>query len=509
MTDVTIDQLPTIGSNQSPDADSMIQQDGTSFKAPTRPNPPLTLNVSSQAQLVSSLGSTLVVPDNVDLTIKIDESFSLSLPFLVGNNSGLEIRGSKVGNIITYTGPGALIQNNNPGVDESRFVFLETFSLIGDGTNSFFDIVLSSPSGFAVLEGVNIANLGSIGSLTTPLLFLTRLTGFNLTQGLVVKNSVTVRFNNVILSNFAETNTTWITIIDSVPTLISLRDIDASNVTTGDSLFFLDPNAVSGTSFIINGSRIVGGGNFYQQGVDIAINSVADNTSGNAEFTANSAHSLVVGTPVVLSGFSESTYNGTFIVTAISGLTFDVEAIAFVATDTGNMNKKSLDQTDVLVCSQGNSDSPNSLSVGGWAHTTNVALTTVADGTFGALNLSTGGGVTPFVENERFLLDVANDGTLQYIGVQSITVTLIGVLSITKSGSTQNYNLRYAIDRGSGFVALPTTVERSQSISTTSRDSTLNQQVILDTDDKIRLEIEGVGTTDSVTVVFGSLDISI
>lgn len=179
-----------------------------------------------------------------------------------------------------------------------------------------------------------------------------------------------------------------------------------------------------------------------------------------------------------------------------------------VADDYFDTGTAGLDQTDPRVTTLNNGSRANSMFIGGWFHTTNVASTTILDGTFSPLNLSTGGGVTAFAENERFSIFVTSDGTIQYDGLVPRTVLLIGVLGLMKSGSTGNYNLRYAISRNAGaFIALPTPIERLQSISTTTRDTVLNQEVIMEPGDRIRIEIEGVGTTDSVDTVFGSLDV--
>jgi len=255
-----------------------------------------------------------------------------------------------------------------------------------------------------------------------------------------------------------------------------------------------------------------------------------------------------------------------------------------VATDYFDLSAGGLDETDPRIITLSNGSRKDSMFIGGFFHTNNIAVTTILDGTFSPLNLSTGGGVTAFVENERFNVFTANEGVLEYTGLGEKTVTLIGVLSIIKTGSNGDYNLRYVIDHGEidivavvlggtgyvdaesvtltgvtsgatnatatisvtggvitainivsggsqytagetvnviggsgsgatgtatilGFVALPTPIERTQTISTTSRDTTLNQSVVLDEGDKIRIEIEGMGTADSITVIFASLDI--
>lgn len=68
----------------------------------------------------------------------------------------------------------------------------------------------------------------------------------------------------------------------------------------------------------------------------IGVDSVAVGASGS-NFTTAVAHGFAVNDFVVQSGFTEPTYNGTFIVTNIVSLTvYEVATITFVATDTGN-----------------------------------------------------------------------------------------------------------------------------------------------------------------------------
>jgi len=54
---------------------------------------------------------------------------------------------------------------------------------------------------------------------------------------------------------------------------------------------------------------------------------------------------------------------------------------------------------------------------------------------------------------------------------------------------------------------MATALERLQNISSTFRDTGLNQEVIVNTGDKIRIEIEGIGQSVSVNVIYASLDI--
>jgi len=196
-------------------------------------------------------------------------------------------------------------------------------------------------------------------------------------------------------------------------------------------------------------------------------------------------------------------------VTTANELLFGSSPDNEVATDYFDTSAGGLDQTDPQVNSDNNGKRANSMFSGGFFYNADTvpATTTVQDGVFGPLNLSDFSGVTAFAENERFNVSDADEGVLEYTGLIPKTVTLISILSMNNSGGSQNYNLRFAIDRGAGFVAMPTALERLQNISSTFRDSSLNQEVIVNTGDKIRIEIEGISHTVSINVLFVSLDI--
>jgi len=204
--------------------------------------------------------------------------------------------------------------------------------------------------------------------------------------------------------------------------------------------------------------------------VDIAITSVADNGSGKARFTTATSHNLIVGRPTVISGFvTETTYNRTVIVTAVdtplTGTTFDVEDITFIATDTGNVNNASLDQTSELVIAD-KSSSPDSMftaSVGLDETTTPITVTI------------TGVGVATVIDSvnwtytnlERFTVSTNDEGEvsaddpevrkyrISYDGTINRGAggggTNIGIV-LLKNGVNVSFNPPHRTDTGFGFM---------------------------------------------------------
>lgn len=107
---------------------------------------------------------------------------------------------------------------------------------------------------------------------------------------------------------------------------ISNSDIAASTATKG---WFFTVKDITGTLVANNRKLII-------KNEDISILSVA----AGSEFTASADHNLAIGDTVVHSTFTDATYNGTFVVTAIPSATvYEVSAITFNVTGTGNTVK--------------------------------------------------------------------------------------------------------------------------------------------------------------------------
>jgi len=462
MTDVTIDQLPIIGTTQTRSARTIIQQEGQSFQAPTRPNPTPQINVSSQAQLEAELGTNIIIGSSERVTIVIDAAFTLNKPILFETNAALELYSSVNGAFLTYTGPGALFQNVNP-INLVDSINLHNLNITGNGTNSVFDIVGGS---VVIAREVIFSSFDSMGIIDNPQLLFDAVALVNLTsQGLILKNISNVSIVRTSVLQFAPSGMTAFTFQTTVPVNVDLNIVRALGFLAGDSLLFLDPNTPAGSIYSVQQSDVIAG-DVYQPGVSIAINSVADNTSGKARFTTAVSHNLVVGQPVVLSAFAgQPTYNGTFIVTAVdtpvTGVTFDVEEITFIATDTGNMNPKSLDQEDVLVLARGNLTSPDSMFNGesgleifgaessssslaqnAFEVVTNVAWVFAGLERFSVGVVNTGQLVCNDPKVRRYT--VAYSGTIEKMGGGSVDVGVI----LLKNGSEIAFNPPHTVNSG-------------------------------------------------------------
>jgi len=394
LVNVTIDQLLSGEALRKPTLDGVFQQDSLTFKGTMSPVPPNLIPVSNQTQLESILGSDLEIPDGEARTIVYLDSFTQSKPFKLGVNSAIEIFMATNRVSIVYSGAGSFVQMTTPGTSAANLSFPGILRLTGNGTNSVFDVKVTEG---VSLETLILINFQDFGTIDSPAVNFSLLVLFGFTTGIILKNAVEFGGDQITIIQTGATGITALSIIGTTPTVTNVTSL-LGTLFAGDSLLFLDPNT-TGTSIITNST--INLGDFYQQGTDIAINSVADNGSGKARFTTAASHGLIVGRPVVISGFvTETTYNGTFIVTAVdtplTGTTFDVEEITFVATDTGNMNKASLDSTSPNSLSQDNApanDSMASAQIG----FTNVATPIVVSIVTQDVPVSTAGGAASFV----------------------------------------------------------------------------------------------------------------
>jgi len=452
-------------------AEGIFQQGNITYRGSIRPNPPRLINALNQSQLEAELGSDLEIPADTSITIMIDEDFTLTKPFKLGLQSTIDIIGSTIRTTLRYTGPGALIQNENPA-NPIRSVRVERISLRGDGdegtpadgTNSVFDVRGIS---FLICTDVQVSDFGSIGITEFP---VNRIVGFsptNVSQGWVIKNPLLCIAEGNIATSFIETGFTFMSfIIETGPAEIIIDKTTPLNLFPLSALLYIPPNPPTGTQVTVN--RSLGSlGDVFQQGSDIPIFFVQDNGAGKARFiSAPTAQGLVVGKVVTLSGFVESTYNGTFIVTAVetpfTGVTFDVEAITFLgSTDIGNLNAASLDGSDIFVLTAANSGIPNSMFVGESGleiFGSEVTSSSLAQNAFEVITSTS----WTFNNLERFEEGLVNTGQMKCIdpGIKEYTVSYSATLEkdsggalnigivILKNGVNVSFNAPHTVNTG-------------------------------------------------------------
>jgi len=357
MTNVIIDELLDVGNDQIEDAKAIIQQNGLSFKARTRPNPPRQINVSSQEQLEIQFGSNIEIPNGESFSIVVDDTFELDKPIKIGLGSSLSINAAVINNAIIYTGAGQAIQNTNTAELIDSFNILNMF-IIGGDTESVFNL---KGTGVFNCDGTRFVSFGGVGTVDFPTSLINNHSLIDTANGWVIVNPLDLVVTSAILIPFDPTGITLFSVISSVVGRSTFTDIRERGMFAGDALFFLDPNAPAGSNFVITQSPNPIAGDFYQQGIDIA--ATAATASGSDTQFDITAHGLVKGQIVVLKDFTNFTgYNETFRVTAINDAnSVDIE-VEFLGVDaTGNMNASSLVSTDIKVSAIENQDQQDSM----------------------------------------------------------------------------------------------------------------------------------------------------
>jgi len=403
-----------------------VSVDGVSKKLPFMPKPKNVIFARNQADLEASiLGVNLEVPDGETVAVSIYNdvpgAFILSKPFLIGDESVLEIYGAIAQAELQYVGAGAMFRNTNPA-NPIESLFVRDIFLIGSTLNSMFDLVVAKFFTIDRIQGFIFADLGQVTSLIVD---INQLTLTNITQGLRCINCTVSRVYNSGIQNiitidpplnYTDTDITLVSFRSSIPSVVTIDEVSAIQLHPGDSVVFCDPNSLQ-TAYTIEKSTIpLFGGVFYQSGADIAINGVVDNGSGNAQYTTSTPHGLVVGRMVVLSGFATETQNnGTFIVTAVdtpvTGVSFDTELVFAGGTVTGNLNQSSIDTTDVRINAERNPGQPDSMSTGDSGlevFATPISSSSLAQDAFEVITSAS----WAFSNLERFSIGVNTEGQL-------------------------------------------------------------------------------------------------
>lgn len=360
MVNVTVDNLLDIGNDQLNSAKVLLQQGGLSFKGPNRPTPENTFYVTSDAQLETALGSDRLIPEDTNVTIIVDGSFTMTKPIKKQANSSLLLYSQSSFVTLSYSGTGAMFQMDGAAV--GNLTQIENIALSGiDFTKTCFAIVDAFSFNLKVVVVQAFAKIGTV----TAIVIWKEVSMFANSGGIDFIECTSVLWADSISDALGfSPGLTFVNFITTSTTEIVFRNSNYINEALLDEFVFIDPNMPNTGSVIITGSGIdtTVPQSLFQKGVDVAVTSVADNGSGIIRCTAT-AHGQVNNTYAVLSGFSEA-YNGTALITVIDDDTFDVESVSFTVTDTGNINRSSLDSTDPRVLALNNPTERDSMFIG-------------------------------------------------------------------------------------------------------------------------------------------------
>ena len=460
----TISELDDILLSQEASAVVAIEQNGLTFKAPVRPNPPRQINVKSQAQLEAELGANLEIPDSTGITIFVDESFSLSKPFKIGDNSALRIQSGVIRTVITYTGVGAMFQNTNPA-NLIGSLIIQDIVFAGNSNSSFVDIRgILPPTAISLflISELSISSFNSLGYASMAINDIAKLLPTNITTGIFFENALAVIMSQSAITQIATHDMTFVSISTFFPATINLNIFNGFGYDATDTMFYLAPTIPTSANISVT-NAILTLGDLFQQGLEIPATASAAGADVNDTQFDITAHNLKVGQVIELADFGTFPgYNGIHRVTVVNDAnSVDID-VAFLGVDaTGNVNAQSLDSTAIQVSAQSNPGQADSMFTGDAGLELFGSEPTVTINTIGVPEVITSASWA-FSNLERFSIgvttegqlisdepstkrfSVAYSGTVEKVGGGSVDVGIV----ILKNGTNVSFNAPHTVNTG-------------------------------------------------------------
>jgi len=336
----------------------------------------------------------------------------MTKPIKIGNGAGLFITSDAPTKFITLdnTLNTPLLQGID-AADEFQILSLENIAFDGQDTQTMFD-VKSNITGLFLFFRARILNMADIGTIENGFQSIQSGEFTDFARGVKFIKPAGLNVINMSFNTDVAGATSISIITDQAITGNFLLD-ETETLPAGSFTFFLDPATLLTNLYSIS-SVTSPTDQLFQPGTDIAVTGASDPGGGLVRFTTSVAHGLTVGRAVVNSTFSDSAYNGTFIVEAVdtplTGVTYDVVA-TFTATGTGNMNAASLDQTDIRVNSNQNRNAPDSMFFGESGLTvfgSEITSSSLAQNVFEVVT----SGSWAYGDRERTSIGVATQGQL-------------------------------------------------------------------------------------------------
>lgn len=454
-------------------------------------NPANTTHATSQADLEAAFGTDLIIPAGESKFVYIDESFTLTKPFKKQAGSSLLLASHSITITLTYTGPGALIQMD--GAVVGAITQIEDITLKGNFTNECFAL---EDSLFLIMKRAPTTEFARVGSLRGMIILWDESGPFTNLSGISYIDTPAISITTTGPNGVGVPPTTMFSFINESS---ARMDVVVENcIYTTDStheFLFIDPNSDQASSFKIRDSGVIATvpNSLFQKGVNEEVTAVADNGSGKLRCT-NVEHGQVNKTYAVLSGFAESTYNRTALITVIDNGTFDTEDIDFVpGADSGTINRSSLDSRDPRVIAEDNPEQRDSMFTAEASlesFDTPIQSSSLAPGAFEVITSVN----WMFNKLERFEEGVSNEGQVK-----------------CKDLSTREYDIKYSgtieKDGGSagniGIILLRNETEEvsfnpPQTINTGTIQISANDLIELSEDEDIQVAVKNYDTSSVV-----------
>lgn len=508
-----------------------------------------------------------VITLDVNTMYEIRAPISTSDRFVFQNNTIMKGINSDQ-NSLTYTGTSTFF-TATALTEDIQFMDME---IIATGTGATLFSLQGTSNPTVIFSGfTGFDNLGTLadfgGVLWREVTFSSFDTGvtFENTQSVILHTLTTIPNPGVSSEGgmiiFTGRASTFISVDAYVAVTISPVDI-----------FDISPTVNAAASLRINNVRNLGTGDFFTTGStasitafanadpsSVAVTSVTDN-SGVAVFTTTAVHGLTVEDVVVHTGFSEGTYNGTFVVSNVTSTTeyevtlnginvafvatgtgtlqnkrvlvtsashglsadtpvlitdtinydagynikdiltnsFEIQAV-FVITETGNWSTGSLIETEVRMDVSHSSPQKSSNSIGCVVLNENTTSTTVSTQNV-FIDIVGNDTIVPASNIERWKLIDTDNGTIEYIGNSPYAGQYTGTFSVLSPGS-QHYELRIVKQpaAGGGFSPLIDAIIVPFSTDSAAGTFPINVALTAVKGDQFKSEFQNIDGTDDMT----------
>ncbi len=509
------------------------------------------------------VGGVITLPSG---KYSIRNNITTSDRFVIGTSSyvTIEIEDSR-NNVLTYTGTGTLFTSNGA----ARFVLYIVNILCTGAGAQLFDVnggTFTFDGGIVDMQGVG-STLGDVVDSSTVTFRNLTLLGY--ANGIVVSNANVLNFHDLLMQGNQAGTGALISILDSVSLFASINTVLAT-IGSNESVFFIDPIITAPVN--IRNTVKIGSGTFFKAGTTGSIASFTDvstsitaatvtDSGGSALFNAVS-HPLNVGETVDHTTFVEASYNGAFVVTAVTADTYEV-GLAFVSTDsglyatttaqvndtghgrsngetlsifgtvnfgggyavfnvqtdtfeitlgkafpgsetTGNWDTGSLDEKSKFARIEDNGVQKDSKTIGDVVVEGNTTATVIEiQGVSVNLNLNNSAEVSGITE--RFTLTNKDTGEIRYDGLNPTILTLTGLVAASSQGGGERFNFRL-LKNGSPLPS-PDDVNIPIEVGASLSSAPLNWPVSVNPGDLFRVQVENAeGSSD---IIIDTLKISI
>lgn len=309
----------------------------------------------TQAELEVKFGTNIIIPDGEAWKLIYLENYTLSKPIQIGNGSSLHYTSAFSDLTTTYTGSGEMFQNENPANPIVNLRVTDCF-LTSATSELMFDIAGAT---FFSFMNMGIAQFAGYGTVRTTFAVMDTVGGFFVNEGITFINLIELKSESFTINNSSNPGLTLIQIINSNNVVVTINGSSLRD-TNGVTLY-LDSNSFPASYTVSNTTGDYS--DFITPGPTVAITTVLD-AAGQARFnTGGPAHGYKIGQAIRMTGFAESSYNGTFIVNNIpTGAEFMLSGVAFVADDSGTSNPTSMNTKDTRFRAFNNKDAQDSMN---------------------------------------------------------------------------------------------------------------------------------------------------